>query len=115
GAVTSMTAADANTVVFEMDKPWASFPAIFTREPGMVVNTRAITSDEALGASAPPEIGIGPYVVANYAPGGELLLEAREDYWRGPVCIERIRFTSIPGAQATYDAFVAGDLDIGHL
>lgn len=105
---------DDHTAVFTLSQPWADFTFTFADEPGQVVNTRVIGDDvEAFGAQPPPEAGIGPYVVERNAAGEELVLRAREDYWAGPVCIERLRFVFVPGAAPTYEALRAGDFDMG--
>lgn len=89
---------------------------MFSDEPGMIVNTNAIGDDPEAFANQPPdEAGLGPYVVERNAPGEELVLKAREDYWGGPVCVETLRFVFIPGAQPTYDAFTNEELDVAFL
>jgi peptide/nickel transport system substrate-binding protein len=107
---------DDTTVVFHLSKPWASFVNVLADETGMVVNTRVLPEDRsAFGLNPPPEAGVGPYVVERFTPGSELVLRARDDYWGGPVCVERIRFVFVPGPAATYDAYKAGDLDIAFI
>jgi peptide/nickel transport system substrate-binding protein len=58
---------------------------------------------------------VGPYIVERNVPGEELVMTARQDYWDGPVCIETLRFVFVPGAQATYEAFQAGDVNVAFL
>jgi peptide/nickel transport system substrate-binding protein len=107
---------DERTLEFTLEKPWFEFPKVFADQPGMIVNTAAIGDDpEAFAAQPPPEAGLGPYVVERNAPGEEIVMVARDDYWDGPVCVERVRFVSVPGARATYDAFQAGELDVAFL
>ncbi|MCB0997590.1 MAG: ABC transporter substrate-binding protein [Acidimicrobiales bacterium] len=110
---------DERTAVFTLSKPWSTFGYVFADEPGMVINTRVIPEGEddfaAFQASPLPEAGMGPYVVTRNVPGEELVMTARDDYWGGPVCIETLRFVFVPGAAGTYDAFQAGDLDVGFI
>jgi peptide/nickel transport system substrate-binding protein len=104
---------DATTLVFTLKQPWATFGFALADEPGEIVNVNAIGADvAAFGAQPPAHAGIGPYTVERLVPNEELVLKAREDYWDGPVCIERLRFVFVPGSRATYDAFKAGDLDV---
>jgi peptide/nickel transport system substrate-binding protein len=105
---------DERTLVLTLDDPWVEFPFAFADEPGRIVNIDAIGDDpDAFAAEPPDEAGLGPYVVERNAPGEELVLRARDDYWGGPVCIERIRVVFRPGA--TYEAYLADDLDVAYL
>lgn len=108
------TVVDEHTLELVLDRSWPEFPFILADEPGMVVNTSAIGDDAEAFASQPPDAaGLGPYVVERNAPGEELVMVARDDYWGGPVCIERLRFVFTPGT--TYDSFLAEDLDVAFL
>lgn len=107
---------DDRTLELTLKLPWYEFPKVFADQPGMIVNTKAVGKDPAAFAADPPEAaGLGPYVLERNAPNEEIVLRARDDYWDGPVCIERLRFVSIPGAKATYDAFRNGELDAAFL
>lgn len=109
--VASMEVVDDRTIVFTLVRPWAGFPYYFVHEGGIVVNPRVV---EELGEDFPNNpvgAGVGPYEVERFAPDEEIVLQAKDDYWGGPVCIQTLRFVTIAGAQATYDAFRAGELD----
>lgn len=108
------TVVDELTLEFSLDRPWPEFPFVLADEPGMVVNTATIGDDvEAFASQPPAAAGLGPYTVERNAAGEELVLVARDDYWGGPVCIERLRFVFRPGT--TLDAYRAGDLDMAFL
>lgn len=110
--IESMSVVDDLTLEITLKAPFAQFDSVLTDEPGEIVNLDAIGDDlDAFRIQPPPEAGLGPYVVERNVPGEETILQARSDYWGGPVCIERIRFTVNPEAQATYDSFRNGDLD----
>ena len=112
--VTAKKVVDAQTLEITLSEPWSQFQIVFADEPGLIVNTKAIGADpEAFGALPPDAAGVGPYVVEKNTPGEELVMKARSDYWDGPVCIETLRFVFVPGAQATYDAFRSGDVNVG--
>lgn len=107
---------DDLTLRLTLESPWVEFPYVFSDEPGMIVNANAIGDDaDQFAIKPPPSAGLGPYVVERNAPNEELVLKARDDYWGGPVCIERLRFVFIPGAPATYDAFTSGELDVAFI
>jgi peptide/nickel transport system substrate-binding protein len=115
--VTDMEVLDDRTIVFRLAQSWGTFPYALAEEAGMVVNpevVESITADE-LNTQPPPGAGAGPYVVERFARDEEVVLRARDDYWGGPVCIERLRFVSIPGGQATYDAYRAGEVQMAIL
>lgn len=109
----STEAVDATTLKIKMTAPWSEFPAFLSEQLGMIVNTKVAGTDRNAFAAAPPDAaGVGPYILEKNAPGEEILYKARKDYWGGPVCVETLRIVAIPGAQATYDAFQAGELDV---
>lgn len=114
--ISAIDVVDDLTAVFTLARPWGSFPYLLSGEVGMIVNPAVV---ESLGADEfsrlPVGGGAGPYEPVSNVPGEELVLEAKEDYWGGPVCIERLRFVVVPGAQATYDAFQNDELDAAFL
>jgi peptide/nickel transport system substrate-binding protein len=114
--ITEKTVVDDTTLRMTLEAPWVEFPFVFADEPGMIVNLNAIGSDPDAFAAQPPEAaGLGPYLVERNAPGEEVLLRARDDYWGGPVCIETVRFSWVPGSQPTYEAFTSGDFNVAFL
>lgn len=116
GTIESKRVVDDRTLEFTLRSSNYEFPLILADEPGMVVNLAVVGDDATVFGSAPPAAaGVGPYVLERNAPGEEIVLKARQNYWNGPVCIETLRFVYVPGAQATLQAFEAGDLDVGFL
>lgn len=114
--ITEKTVVDDTTLRMTLEAPWVEFPFVFADEPGMIVNLNAVGGDPDAFAAQPPEAaGVGPYVVERNAPGEEVLLRARDDYWGGPVCIETVRFSWVPGSQPTYEAFTSGDFNVAFL
>ena len=119
--ITEMVALDDLTVRFTLDEPWGTFPYALADEPGMIVNVNVLNSysDEENPVAAfsrnPVGAGAGPYEVERYAPGEEIVLRAKDDYWGGTVCIEKITFVRFPGASATYDAFRNDDVQVAFL
>jgi peptide/nickel transport system substrate-binding protein len=97
-------------------EPWGSFPFFLADMGGMVVDTEVV---DQLGPDefnvAPRGAGAGPYELVSWRPGEEMVFEAKDDYWGGPVCIERLRFVMVPGAQATYDALQLGEVQVAYL
>ena len=50
--------------------------------------------------------------MTRFAPGEEIILTAKKDWWGGPVCIDTIREIDIPADTATFDALKLGEVDI---
>lgn len=116
GNIAEMTVVDPLTVRFTLTGPYAEFPFVLAERPGMITNPAAVeAAGEDFSTSPPPEAGIGPYELVRFAPGEEIVMRARSDYWDGPVCIEELRFVTLAGAQATYEAFQSGELQVGFL
>lgn len=112
--VQSMDTPDDLTVVFHLDKPWPGFPFALANTPGMITNPAVVAERGDLKAD-PNGAGVGPYQIERNAPGEELVLSARDNYWGGEVCVPKLRFVRISGAQATYDAFQSGEIDVAML
>jgi peptide/nickel transport system substrate-binding protein len=114
--ITEMSVEDDLTLVFTLAEPWGSFPYFLADMGGMIVDTQVV---EQLGAEefnlAPRGAGAGPYELVDWRQGEEMVFEAKDDYWGGPVCIERLRFVMVPGAQATYDALELGEVQVAYL
>lgn len=114
--IETMDTPDEQTVVFNLAAPWSGFASLLAGSGGMVLNPAAVTAvgDEAF-AQDPVGGGAGPFVVERYAPGEELVLAARSDYWRGAPCLESVVFTNLPSAEGTYDSFAHGETDVAVL
>jgi len=63
----------------------------------------------------PKGAGVGPYEPVKFTPSEEIVLQAKPNWWGGPVCIQQLRFIRLNGAQATYDALKAGTVDVAFL
>lgn len=114
GRVATFETPDPLTVVFRLHEPWTGFPFMLAYMPGMVVSPTAVRElgDEEFNRSP---IGAGPYTVERYAPGEELVLTARDDYWDGRPHLDGVRFTALQGAQANLEALDSGDLQMAFL
>ena len=110
--ISSMTVVDPLTLTLQLSVPWGSLPYLFSRSGGMMVDPAVVQAKGDQFALDPAGAGVGPYEVERFAPNEELVLKAKDDYWGGPVCIQTLRFTAISGAQAAYDAFKLGEVDM---
>ncbi len=107
---------DDLNMVFHLDRPWGTFPYALSDETGMVVNPTVVEAigDEEFNLN-PVDAGLGPYNIARYAPGEEIVVTAKDDYWGGPVCVETIRFIRIPGSPGTYEAYQNDEIQVAFL
>jgi peptide/nickel transport system substrate-binding protein len=108
--IASMQVVDDTTIVFTLTAPWVNFPYLLAHAGGMVVNPNVVAARGDGFATNPTGAGVGPYELDHFAPNEEIVLKAKDDYWGGPVCIQTLRFVTIPGSQATYDAFKTGEI-----
>jgi len=113
--IADMTVVDDMTLVFKLAAPWGSFPTFLAGEGGMIVNTKVATALGAGFATMPKGAGVGPYEPIKFTPSEEIVLQAKSNWWGGPVCIQELRFIRLNGAQATYDALKLGTLDAAFL
>ena len=111
--IESIRVVDPLTVEFELGEPWAGFPFALTRSAGEVIPRDAYTEMGAEEWAANP-IGAGAYVLAHNTPGQEVVLEPNPGYYGGPVC-PTLRFISLPGSQATLEAFRNDEVQVGYL
>lgn len=113
--IASMEATSPLTLVFTLDDPWPSFPYLLAGSGGMVVNTKlSAERGEGFGRDV-TGAGAGPFELVRFAPGEEIVLKAKDDYWGGPLCVSELRFIAIPGGPATFDAFQVGEIDVALL
>jgi peptide/nickel transport system substrate-binding protein len=103
---------DDRTAVYQLAQPWGEFPYFLAEEGGMIVDVAVADQRGADGFNSNPQgAGVGPYEFERFAPGEEVVLTAKDDYWGGPVCIETLRFISPGGAQAALDAMRSQEID----
>lgn len=114
--IDTMDVVDDLTMVFTLAKPWSEFAYVLADEVGMVPDPAVV---DELGADAfnlaPAGAGAGPFEFASFAPGEDVVLTAKDDYWGGPVCIDELRFASSGTAGATFDSFETGQFDVAVL
>ena len=59
-----------------------------------------------------PPIGTGPYALSEYVPGSHMILDAREDYYRGAPPIDRIVYMIYANPDALVSALLTGEIDL---
>ena len=96
--VKSVEIVDARTIRFHLHAPWPDFLTFYgttATAAGMVVPKAYLEQVGAEGFKKHP-IGLGPYKFVSYSPGGDLVLEAFEEYWRKRPHIKRLIIQGVP-------------------
>jgi len=70
------------------------------------------TKKDNFEALATKPIGTGPYVLKSWMKGGELILEAKKDYWKGAPKIDEVVFRPIPEDSTRLAELKVGNVDI---
>lgn len=107
--VTGISTPDDTTVVYELDRPWSSFPAILGSGPGMIVAEEAGAVDEDF-----EPIGAGPFTLAEQRADEELVLEANAGYWSGEPPLDELRFVYLGEQTTVQDSLESGGVDGGY-
>lgn len=107
-AMEEMAVVNPTTVVFHMSEPLAILPTKLAQGPGMIVAPAAID-----GGKFEP-IGAGPFTLKTYAPQEELVLAARDSYWRGPPHLNKVRFVWFSKSNLRMDMLKAGKVDVAY-
>jgi peptide/nickel transport system substrate-binding protein len=96
--VKSVELVDARTIRFHLHTSWPDFLTFYgttATAAGIVVPKTYLEQVGAEGFKKHP-IGLGPYKFVSYTPGGELVLEAFDEYWRKRPQIKRIMIQGVP-------------------
>jgi peptide/nickel transport system substrate-binding protein len=110
--IATIDVVDSRTVVFHLTGPWARFPYLLAGQVGMITNPRVVAERGADFATNPAGAGAGPFEFVRFAPGEEIVLQAKKDYWGGPVCVDTLRFVSLGDAAASFEGLDAGTVDV---
>ncbi len=104
-AVESVEAPDDDTVVFRLREPYVSLPFQLT----LGVLPARVASRPDLGEEV---IGTGPFRLAAYRPGQDLLLEAFEGHFSGRPGLDRVRFRIVSNATTRLLEARSGGIDL---
>jgi len=100
---------DTETVIIKTKKPYASLGNILTLM--FIVPPKVV---ERMGHTkfAQNPIGSGPFVVESFLLGGDIVLKANKDYWRGAPKIDKVIFRPIKETSTRIAALKTGEIDI---
>lgn len=99
-----ISAQGASSVVFDLKKPWATFPAMLGQGIGMIVAP-------AGHAGVFKPIGAGAFTLGSYAPKEQLLLKANPKYWAGAPNLDTLKFVWLNTDETRLDTLKAKGVD----
>jgi peptide/nickel transport system substrate-binding protein len=106
-----MEVVDRRTVRFVNSVPDVTLEGRLTRTTGAIFSRAAFAQAATWLDWARKPVGTGPYRVASFRPGQDLVLEAHDEYWGGRPPLKRIRFVEVPDVASRVAGLQAGDYD----
>ena len=109
--IESAEASDDLTVIIRLTQPFSQLPNTLAHGSGAIVSPAAIEEhgDDQIATNP---VGAGPFKLASFSPGQELVVEAFEDYWGGKPNVDRIVFKAIAEAATRIAALKTGGVNV---
>ena len=105
--IESMSAPDDHTVVFQLNLPYSTFPALFGGYQARIV------PHDRLDTLTTQPIGTGAFKFVEYLPGDRLVMEKNPDYFvAGQPKVDKVVMRIIPEFGTATAALEAGEVDI---
>ncbi|MBI3909346.1 MAG: ABC transporter substrate-binding protein [Armatimonadetes bacterium] len=113
-ALRGVKAVDERTVQITIDRPRPYFLMKLTYPTGYVVASRELSGVEQAGGQITERnlVGTGPFKIAEYQVGKQIILEANPDYWAGPPRLQRIIRRIVGDATTRHAMFENGESDM---
>ncbi|MSQ42253.1 MAG: ABC transporter substrate-binding protein [Dehalococcoidia bacterium] len=109
-AVTSVTAADAQTLVVKTDKPYAPLLVSTVGQYGWPIFPKELIDTKLTDSTT---IGTGAYIRAEWQQGNKIVFKKNPDYWNKNLgFLDEIAFLIIPNADGAVAAFNTNQLDL---
>src|SRR5881409_802992 len=108
---------DPHRVRFVLHAPWPDFLGFYASPAtgaAWIVPKKYLEKVGDDGFKRAP-VGAGPYKLAAFKPGVELVLEANEQYWRKTPSVKTIIVRSIPDEATRLAALKRGEADIAYV
>jgi peptide/nickel transport system substrate-binding protein len=105
---------DPLTIRFHLREPWPDFMTFYgttATAAGLVVPKKYLEKVGEEGFKKAP-VGLGPYKFVSYTPGGDLVLEAYQSYWRKVPNIKRLIIKGVPEDTTRLAMLQTGEADI---
>ncbi|HEY7579624.1 MAG TPA: ABC transporter substrate-binding protein [Acetobacteraceae bacterium] len=102
---------DAATVVLHLSQPFAQLPNSLAHVSGALVSPAAVAKLGEDGIAKNP-VGAGPYRMASFDPGQQLVLEAFDGYWGGRPKTVKLILKTIADPSTRVAALRTGAADV---
>src|SRR5208337_2065314 len=102
---------DATTVVIHLSQPFPQLPNSLAHASGALVSPAAVAKFGEAGIAKNP-VGAGPYRVASFDPGQQLVLDACDAYWGGKPKTARLTLKAITEPSTRVSALRTAAVDI---
>ncbi|MCY6379384.1 ABC transporter substrate-binding protein [Hoeflea prorocentri] len=109
--VDDIVAVDANTVRLETSSPYPSLGFAMTQVP-IIPSEIAKSAEQADFNDIATSVSAGPYKLASYLAGQNIVLERNPDYWGEPAKFDNVTLRILPENSARMAALLAGDVDV---
>jgi peptide/nickel transport system substrate-binding protein len=115
--VTAVEVVDAHRVRFRLKHPWPDFMTFYgtpATGAGFIVPRKYVEKVGDDGFKKAP-VGAGPYKLAAFRPGVELVLEANEHFWRKVPHVKTVIIRSVPDESTRLAMLKRGEADVSYL
>ena len=109
--IDSITCDDDYTVTITTKEPFNALLPRLTLDAASIICKDADTSPEEFNQHP---VGAGPYKFESWELGGDVVLEAFDDYYKGAPAIKKIIFRTIPEAMNRAIGLETGEVDLAY-
>lgn len=109
--IDSITCDDDYTVTITTKEPFNALLPRLTLDAASIICKSADTSPEEFNQHP---VGAGPYKFVSWELGGDVVLEAFEDYYKGAPAVKRIVFRTIPEAISRSIGLETGEVGLAY-
>ena len=102
---------DTSTIIIRLSGPFPQLPNSLAHVSGALVSPAAVQKNGETSIAKNP-VGAGPYRVASFDPGQQLVLEAFADYWAGKPKTAKLTLKTIGEPSTRVAALRTGAVDI---
>jgi ABC-type transport system substrate-binding protein len=99
------------TVVIKLKAPFSQLPNSLAHASGSIVSPAQVQKVGETGLAKQP-VGAGPFKLASFSPGQELVLEAFDGYWGGAPATRKLIFKTILEPATRISALQTGAVDV---
>lgn len=106
--ITAVKVRDAHTVEFDTAAPFPTLLALITN---LRISPASYAQKDPADVALHP-IGDGPYTLAGWTKGSQVVLQANAAYWRGKPSVDRVVFRVVPTGATRLADLLSGQADL---